>query len=289
MIARINGIDHIGIAAADMQKNDSCYRKLGFNLTKPYPLLALDSENNLTELGQHSHHFIFDRSYVELTGIVDPSKGSHIGPFLDKFEGLHILCFNTDNAELAASQIQQMGLEVGKIQIASRHVNYGRKGIARFKWFTIAQRYAPEGLICIVEHLTPEVVFQENMMSHDNFSTSLQEVTICTKEVNQCCQNYSNILSLDPKPHSLGYKFELSSNNLIVLDNDSYKTRYPSERPPAVPCLASFAIAVSDITKTKEFLNNRYIELNYRNPNNFWVPSKSAGGTIIEFCGSEQI
>ena len=261
--------------------------KLGFSLTEPYPLLALDSESNLVELGQHSHHFIFDRAYVELTGIVDASKGSHIGPFLDKFEGLHILCFNTDNVSLAASQIQQAGLEVGEIQIASRYVNYGKKGIARFKWFSLAQRYAPEGLVCIVEHLTPELVFQENMMSHDNFSTSLLEVTICTKDMRQCCQNYRNILSLDPRPHSLGYEFKMPSNNLIILDSDSYKARYPSEIPPDVTCLASFSIAVSDITKTKEFLRNRDIKLNYRNPNNFWVPSKSAGGAIIEFYGSE--
>ena len=105
----------------------------------------------------------------------------------------------------------------------------------------------------------------------------------------QCCENYKNILGSNHSPHSLGYEFKLSSNSLIILDTDSYHARYPSETLPAVPCLASFSIAVSDINKTREFLKNKNIDLKYRNSNNFWVPRKNAGGTIIEFYGNKEI
>ena len=279
----INGIDHIGIASSDMLKNDINYRNMGFNLTQPEPLMSLDSNNKPIELGQYSHHFIFKKTYVELTGVMDSSKDSYIGSFLEKHEGLHILCFNSNNVSNAATKLQQKGINVGKVQISSRRVNYGNKGIAKFKWFIIPHSITPEGLICIVEHLTPELVFQDSLMCHKNFSNSLLEVKICTKNLTQCCENYSKILDTNYVPHPLGYQFDFSSNSLVILNYESYKSQYPSEEPPKTPCLASFSIQVSDIDKTKKFLKDKDINFNSRNSECFWISSKDGGGAIIEF------
>ncbi len=279
----INQIDHIGIAHSDIFKNENNYKNIGFNLTKLEPLISIDSKNNPIELGQHSQHFIFEKSYVELTGVIDSNKGSHISSFIEKFDGLHILCFNTSNASESATKLRKIGINVGKIQTASRIVNYGKKGIAKFKWFIIPKSIAPEGLICFVEHLTPELVFQEKIFSHKNLANSLIEVKIYSENLIQSCDNYSKILDMNYISHSLGYQFNFSENNLIILNYDSYKSEYPSEEPPSKSCLASFSVGVSDIAKTRNYLISKNINFINRNSQCSWVPSKVGGGAIIDF------
>ena len=71
MAKLITGIDHLGVVGTDMAANQAAYERLGFMVTEPRPLMGKDAEGNDIELGQHSQHFVFGTTYVELTGIVD--------------------------------------------------------------------------------------------------------------------------------------------------------------------------------------------------------------------------
>ena len=68
---------------------------------------------------------------------------------------------------------------VSEVMTASRVIEYGeRRGDARFLWCMRDPARTPAALECVVEHLTPELVFQPAVQRHRNGAKALCGVQI---------------------------------------------------------------------------------------------------------------
>jgi catechol 2,3-dioxygenase-like lactoylglutathione lyase family enzyme len=278
----ITGIDHLGVVGNDMAANQAAYERLGFSVTEPRPLMGRDEAGNDVELGQHSQHFVFASTYVELTGVVDPSKGSHVEDFLKRYEGLHILCLATRDAEAAAERLRSAGIDAPDVMESARFVYYGTTGTARFRWFPIPQSATPEGLVCVVEHVNPELVFQEMVMNHANGAQAVVEVTLCSASPEAACASYQKILGVPPTSAPFGHVLDCGEARIVVVDQQGLEARYPGVHPPAMPSLPAFAVGVADLSHTAMYLRSVGVPFT-EDTGRLWVAPEHGGGTVVEF------
>ena len=179
---KLSAIYHLGVVGRDIAAMTAVYTRLGFTPTDPVPLMGL-ADGQPVPLGQESAHLIFADSYVELSGVTSTDPKHHLAPWLCRREGLHILALGSADADLSHKALISVGLDVPDVQEASRTVTYGtRHGDAKFKWFKAPNSMAGEGFVCMVEQLTPDLVFQPPAEGHPNGAHGVAGVTILTND-----------------------------------------------------------------------------------------------------------
>ncbi len=279
------GIDHIGLAGRDMDRFLSAYRRLGFHVTEPQPLMARRG-GDLVPLGQTSAHMVFRDNYIELTAVPDPDTGNHLEPNLERYEGVHIVALRSAGASLARSAIAAGGVTVGDLQQASREIKYGSGGTAEFNWFALPPSDAPGGYFCVVEHVTPGLVFQDEVTGHPNGAQSLVEVTVCAGDVDGVSALYRRFLATPNIPAGHGQTFDFGEARIVVTDPAGLASRYPGAEPPALPSLAGFTIAAADLQHVRALLQEAGVAVR-DGERGLWVAAEDAGGAVVEFRGPD--
>ncbi len=283
----ITGIDHVGLVSHDMAETEAVFRRLGFAVTAPVPLLGTGPDGKPRPLGQDSQHIVFRDSYVELTAITDPAAGNHLAPFIARYAGLHIVALATASAADAAAELATRGIAAGPVMEASRHVAYGTPGLARFRWLMVPPATAPEGLFCVVEHVTPETVYQEAVTAHPNSALGVSEIMVCVEDVGVTTARYQQMLAAPCTPVRGGRAFDFGEARLVVLEADGIAGRYTDVRPPSLPWLAGFIVTVADIGHADALLRANGVGAIQTGPDRLWVHPEEAAGAIIEFRATE--
>jgi hypothetical protein len=276
-------IDHIGIASRNIHSNQIAYETLGFHVTELKPLLGRDDDGNPVSLGQWSQHCVFPQSYLELTAVPDPKTNNHLEPYLSRFEGCHILALGSNDAERVLEYCEASGISVGALRTNTREIAYGVGGDALFKWFEVGALGAPGGFTCVVEHLTPELVFDEAVFHHPNGATGLLEVTLCTEELSGVGNRYAKLFGIEAVQSDWGLKFDLGKNCMGVTDRSGFDRRYPNGGIRGTPSFAAFTISVSSLKSAETFLAEKDVTVYSGVNSTIWVPPASAGGAVIEF------
>ncbi len=160
-------LDHLGFVAGQIEPLRAAFSVLGFAPTEPKPLLRRDPDSGaLIPLEQWSCHVVLARGYLELSAVQTNSASHHLSAYAHadgaaEESALQICAFGTTDLLGAHASCRRAGVQVGAPQWAAREIHYGkRRGEARFHWFMVDPHDAPDGLLCFVEHGTPELVYQ---------------------------------------------------------------------------------------------------------------------------------
>jgi hypothetical protein len=239
-------LDHLGIVARELEPVRDAWRRLGFEPTAPKPLLGVDASGAVVPLGQWSCHVVLESGYVELTAVAGDDPSHHLARYRQRYVGLHILALGADDAAAARERVVHAGLRVTPVMQARRAIDYGaRQGEARFRWFMLDATESPEALVCVVEHETPELVFQPEVSRHPNGAIALDGTTL-----------------LVAAPEAL-------AGSGIV--------------PPALPWLALARFRVRDRAATERWFASAGVALQRTAEGVAWVPPDRAGGAVVEF------
>ena len=277
-------IDHIGLVGRDIHAMVNAFRQLGFTVTNPVQLTQPGPDGNPIPLGQLSAHVIFPDTYLELTAVERPGQGNHLDPWLARHEGLHILAFRSENAAQSWDDMAAFGVVMPPIRVASREVNAGGvRGIADFKWFQIPESISREGFSCIVEHLTPELVFIKSMMAHDNGATGLRGVGALVTDLDEAVSRYERLPGAEVKPFPLGRYVVLKTQRFVAMTPRGMGALAPDAKLPAPPCFAAFAIHVKSIDGTKAFLTARGVPFQVAGEQSIWIKPQLACGAVLLF------
>ncbi len=272
-------LDHVGLVARSLEPLLAAARRLGFAPTEPKPLLGRDSATGeARSLGQSSAHLVFESGYVELSAVHDPSPAHHLAAYLRRHEGLHILALGVDDIAAAHARCRAAGLPVTAVAGASRAIEYGeRRGEARFEWFMLEPAAAPEGLVCCVRHLTPELVFQPAVQRHPNGVVALAGVYVAAAEPGLVLARLAAVAGAVPR----GDRLELAGGWLRVMTPAALAARFPGARLPEAPCLAGHALRVRDLAATRAVMgaSARLLE----DAAGCWADAGAGGGGVVEF------
>lgn len=273
-------LDHVGFMVYDLDAGEARWRKLGFQLAPRSPQMgALPDGTVMAPWATSNHCAMFAQGYLELIGVTDPAQHNPWTAFLQKYEGIHITAFRCPDADTAYAALSKRTDGFDPPLQRRRDAPFG-DGVREFRFRNIFSQDAqyPEGRFIVIEHQTPEVIWQPSLMTHPNGAIAFDEVVFCGHPA-----TLERIGAITGVPAQNG-RFPLpGGGTTTVLDEAAFSARFKDATPSALPCAAAAVIAVSDLEKTRTYLSKAGVRANDSSDGSFWVPAAEANGGIIAF------
>lgn len=265
-------LDHVGYVAASLPALRAAMLRLGFAPTQPTLLMRANPQSGALEsLQQESCHAVFRRSYMEFSAVLTADPAHHLAAYRARGDGLHILALGAADMAAARAQCVRNGVLATAPARAARRIDYGsQRGEARFDWFMVSPESAPEGLICWVRNLTPQLVFQPEVSAHPNGALDVVEVQIESMDPEEAAARYAAWLGIEPARTNDGLLFELDGGRLRL--RAGARARY-----------AGLMIQVQDLAACESLLRAAGLPIRVQ-PGRLTVPETFAGGAVMVFA-----
>ncbi|SDV48039.1 VOC family protein [Chitinasiproducens palmae] len=174
-------IDHVGLAIEHLESGRAAFARLGFTLSprsdhsgSPGPGMPV------IPWGSGNHCAMFETGYFELIGLVDAAKFSNVKALLAQYQGLHIVALRCGNADRAFEALQSRGVLADPPRALERDAPFGPDNgetrRARFANVYLDTKANAEARFIVIEHRTPDVLWQPHLLSHENGARALSAV-----------------------------------------------------------------------------------------------------------------
>jgi catechol 2,3-dioxygenase-like lactoylglutathione lyase family enzyme len=283
---------HVGLIVADIEGTVRAYERLGFRFA---PLsvhkFALKPGEPLLPLGTGNHCAIFRNNFLEIVGVIDPSRWQQItiaqrGPynvdaFINRYEGLHVMHFGADDIEVVRERYRKTGVKASDITRIERNVETPdgpRMMKAETLYFPPGTN--PEGAVQVACHRTPELVLQPRYMDHANGATSITECIVCTPETAAYAAKYERYSGHTARQAGELHVLDLGYSRVIVVAPEDLGAVVPGAVPPALPFLAGFTVA-GNLDRARAHLNNAKIPLREHGGRLVVAPEHGCGSAVL--------
>lgn len=273
-------LDHVGFMVRDLDAGAARWRKLGFQLAPRSPQMGATPDGAvMAPWATANHCTMFERGYLELIGITDPKRHNPWAAFMDRFEGIHITALRCRNADTAYTALAKRADGFDPPLQRRRDAPYG-DGAREFRFrniFSQDDKY-PEGRFIVIEHQTPEVIWQPALMTHPNGAVSFDEVVFCGAS-----DTAARIAAITGEAARDGRFYLSGGGSASVMDQAAFGSRFPGAARPVAPCVAAIVIDVDDLSKVSACLSKAAITPNRAADGALWVSAEQANGGIIAF------
>ena len=238
-------LDHAGAIVRDLDAGAARWEKLGFALAPASrqhgKMPAREDEGPWATANRCA---IFRQGYLELIGVVDAAAFNPWDRFLARFEGLHLLALRVADADAA-----YLGLATRTdtlyppVQRQRRLDVDGAERTMGFRNIFSRDDAYPEGRYIIIEHQTPEYLWQPRYLNHPNGALALDAVLLCAEDLPA---QQARLETLTGRAATTGadgvQRFALPGGGAIELHGaEAFCARY-DWHPPALPCFAGVEV-----------------------------------------------
>ncbi len=266
-------LDHVGLVTRDLVVLRQRWQRLGFAPTDIHELFRMDpSSGERIALGQLSCHAVFAGSYIELSEVTSVDPSHHLASWLERGPGLDILALSSESLEQLHRQLADDKLPLTSLAQATRFIDYGHlSGDAHFRWCMLHSGVSPEGLVCLMEHLSAERVFQPEVQHHDNGAVALEGlfISVPSAESESTVERYRQLLNCEPSAIKLGgVSFNLETGFIAVVPESEQSTA-AGLTLPRLSGLAHFSalvVGVKDIQQTRTVLERNAVPFQLASP-----------------------
>jgi hypothetical protein len=288
-------LDHVGLCARDPAPLWAAWDRLGFALSPVAQQSGRRAPDGPVEpFGSGNRCAFLRHGYVELLGILDPSLFANgVDRFVARHAGAHILALAMDDAEGNLARLRRGGLDIAAIAPLQRPVEPGGP-IARFARLPLPD--APEGRVQLVQHLTPELVWDPRWMGHRNGAETLEAVILVSAEPAGTTARLARLAGLPAEPDALaGFRLRLpgaaraagpdgpkTETRIRIIPPDALPRALPGVAAPSLPFMAGMVIRTRDGGAAARAL---LAGLPLREaPDGVMVPPEHAGGCAVVFA-----
>lgn len=274
-------LDHVAVVVPDLARAGKAYERLGFRLTPQSSHKGpLKPGGPLEPFGSGNHCAMFGEGYLEILGITDPHRYTgEVTPQLQRYAGLHLVALGCRDARQAARELgRRLGAELG-VRELGRDVPQAEGGTkpAVFRIVGLPAGAFPEAKLFLIEHATPEVLWQPALLEQPNGVTGLEGAVLCVTSPAETRRRLSRILDRE----DAGGRFTLARGTIEVIDRQEFAARYGGE-PRALPMVAAARFTVSDIAATARDLRGKGVPPR-ESGGRIWIGPETAEGAILEF------
>lgn len=288
-------LDHVGLCARDPALLWAAWQRLGFCLSPVAQQSGKRSPDGPTEpFGTGNRCAFLRHGYVELLGILDDGLFANgLDRFLARHAGAHIVALGMADAEGNLARLRRGGLDIPGIAWLERPVEAGGP-IARFARLPFPD--APEGRIQLVQHLTPDLLWDARWMGHTNGAVALESTIIASAEPAQTIARLARLSGLPAEPDPIaGFRLRLPGaegaagpqspkfeTQIRVLPAFALDRILPGVAAPGLPFIAGMVIRTEDKgARAKALLSGLPIR---QTPLGLMVPPELAGGAAVIFA-----
>lgn len=232
-------LDHVGIIARDLASAAERWQRLGFTLApQSRQRGAAPGQTGMQPWATANRCALLRQGYVELIGAVDPAAYNPWTRFVERYEGIHILALRCANADAAYSALASGAPFLDPPIARERKLTYrGDERTMRFRNIFSRDADCPEGRYIVIEHQTPELLWQEELMTHENGAVALTEAVV----VGDDAALAARVRGLAAIPRLMGAR--------------EFATRY-GVTPPA-PGFAAITVAFADLERALRLFEAR--------------------------------
>lgn len=255
-------LDHVGAIGRDLAAAARRWERLGFTLS---PLSrqrgAVPGQPGMHPWATANRCAVFERGYLELIGIVDPAAHNPWQRFIDRFEGLHLLALRCDEATAAYARLSHRATFLAPPVERERKLTYrGEERTMRFRNIFSRDDECPEARYIVIEHQTPELLWQPELLTHENGARALEAAVLVADDdrVRQRVAALGDVVS--------------------VLGTADFEGRYGWR--PSTPSLAAITVSFADLGRTLGLLEARGIALR-RAGDEIWLPPAETNGFVM--------
>ncbi len=287
-------LDHLGLCARDPAPLWAAWERMGFVLS-PF---AQQSGRRMPEgpvepFGSANRCAFLKHGYVELLGIHDPALFANgLDGFLARYAGAHICAFGMDDAEGNLARLRAGGMAIPGIAWLQRPVEAGGP-IARFARLPFPD--APEGRVQLVQHMTPELVWDPRWMGHTNGAEALTVAILAAADPAETTARLSRLTGRPAEPDPVaGFRIRLAGAKgaagpfspametaVRILPAAALGRVLPGVVAPALPFMAGMVIRTSDQGRAaRDVLAGLPLR---EAPDGLMVPPEAAGGAAVVF------
>jgi hypothetical protein len=278
-------LDHVGFLGPALEPQRAALRRLGFEPTEPRMLMRVDAATGeLVSLQQQSCHVVFEAGYLELSAVLTEDPAHHLGAYLPRGLGLHILALGHAQPDAAARAARAAGIPCTDPADAARRIDYGeRHGEARFRWFMVQPQASPEGLLCLVRNLDPELVYQPAVTRHPNGASALDEVLVRADGIEAVTGRLAALLGQAPSTVGPGLRrFELQRGTLTLATGEALVQRFGPAALELVPGrFAGIGIRVAELEAVQERLGRAGVRMERRDDELVVAPREACGALLV--------
>jgi len=279
----IDVLDHAAVIVRDLHLSATAYRRLGFCLT---PISqhsgALKSGGEAVQWGCANHCIMFQKSYLELMGVIDPNLyDNKILEFLERYEGIHILAFGCMDCAAAANRLVEEGFGADGIHFLTRSLDtpFGERR-AEFNLARLPPEEMPEGRILAIQHLTPQYLWQDRYMTHSNGAIDLDEIIVCVEDPTTVVRRYERYFGKPANEKFNLWRFTLRQGHFVITTPENLRTEFDINAP-TTPHAAAMKIKTQTLNKTRGILEKNNVVYSETRHGLQVSAAEAAGATII--------
>jgi len=255
-------LDHVGAIGRDLDAAAKRWERMGFTLS---PLSrqrgAVPGRDGMHPWATANRCAVFERGYLELIGIVDTTAFNPWQRFLDGFEGLYLMAFRCADATATYEALKTNAPFLNVPVERERKLTYrGEERTMRFRNIFSRDEVCPEGRYIVIEHQTPELLWQPELMAHENGARALVAATMVSDDagVRQRIDALGGIVDVEAPA--------------------AFLDRY-NWRPPG-PCLAAITVAFDDLDQALRLMRDRGVDVR-REGQDAWIPPAETNGFVM--------
>lgn len=242
-------LDHLGWVSREPNALHARFERLGFCLTPwstrfgpPWPGVPAAPGNAGNRCAM-----LRGGGYLELLGAADPAVPGEFDRYLDRYEGVHVLTLGMDDAQANLARLCRAGLPMPGIAPVERPVSDEAPGGPRVCAAFLTLPEAPEGRLKLVQHLTPELLWQERFLDHPNRAVALDATILAVERPANSAARFSRLAGRPVVPDPLGgFALPLAGGTVRLLPPEALPLALPDVLPPAVPFIAAAVVRVDD-------------------------------------------
>jgi Glyoxalase-like domain len=311
----IGYLHHVGHVVRDMEEALERYRRLGFVCPPPaYPTLSRDDGAPPRPFGAANTHAAFGRNFVEIVTVVTgasrlPDRArlvplrvppaalqrvvesiertvAKVSASLARFEGLHILVFQTEDADASVSRFDEAGVGHSGVTTVQRPIETATgEQMVPTRVVEIDREDVPEGRLAVAENPDDATLRAQPHLEHPNGAVDLVESILCVPgaEIDAYVARYQRYLGRAAGRDGAARVFDLRRSRLRLAPADALGVTLPGETAPALPAFVGYAVAVRDLAATRRLLEGNGLTVREAPSGEIFVPAEAALGAAVIF------
>src|SRR6266850_3610606 len=225
-------VDHVSHFVADLDAAARVCEQLGLRVT---PTSVQKTPEG--PVGASNRCVMLEEGYIELLSPTrDTPAAGRMRALMRRYDGVHLLCYGTPDAEGEHRRLQAHGFEPQPLVDLQRAVD---GGTARFKVVRLPPEKMPEGRIQYVQQLTPEHLWR----AADVNPLRLDEVFVVGSDPIATAARWARFAGLLPRPEGDGVRLETARGSIFIGTRETV-ARLLGEAPPA-PAIAGYSLRCS--------------------------------------------
>lgn len=204
-------LDHVGCFVRDIDAVAGDLAALDIVMT-PFT----EQQNNGAPAGTANRCAMLNRGYIEvLTPVDDTPLAGQMNDAIDRYEGLHLVCFTTADAAATAARLDAGGFDLlPPVDLRRETLD----GPASFTVLRMQPPGMPEGRIQFCTHYTPDAVWPERYLAGGNRARTLSGALLAMADPAEAADRFARFTGHDPVRTDVGHLLVLDRGALLFTD-----------------------------------------------------------------------